>query len=142
MLNSGALYWLCVGGGTSGSAWREYEKIENVTDSDRSVVVHLPFSPSTETASNGRAALPFVIPSEVEGSAVPRTFPGNVFRQGAYGPAPTTREEQPERRDAYPYPYRWGPVPPNYTQAQTETECNPGEPWGIRAATGGSPPRA
>jgi hypothetical protein len=28
--------------------------------------------------SHGSAALPFVIPSEAEGSAVQRTFPGNV----------------------------------------------------------------
>jgi hypothetical protein len=33
------------------------------------------------TALHGSAALPFVIPSEAEGSAVPRTIPGNVFRQ-------------------------------------------------------------
>jgi hypothetical protein len=31
----------------------------------------------------GTTTLPFVIPSEAEGSAVPRTFPGNVFRQNA-----------------------------------------------------------
>jgi hypothetical protein len=33
------------------------------------------------TAFHGSVALPFVIPSEAEGSAVPRTTPGNVFRQ-------------------------------------------------------------
>jgi hypothetical protein len=31
------------------------------------------------TALHGSVALPFVIPSEAEGSAVPRTIPGNVF---------------------------------------------------------------
>jgi hypothetical protein len=31
------------------------------------------------TALDGSAALPFVIPSAAEGSAVPRTIPGNVF---------------------------------------------------------------
>jgi hypothetical protein len=31
------------------------------------------------TALHGSAALPFVIPSAAEGSAVPRTIPGNVF---------------------------------------------------------------
>jgi hypothetical protein len=31
----------------------------------------------------GSIALPFVIPSEAEGSAVPRTSPGNVFRQSS-----------------------------------------------------------
>jgi hypothetical protein len=30
------------------------------------------------TTSNESAALPFVIPSAAEGSAVPRTIPGNV----------------------------------------------------------------
>jgi hypothetical protein len=34
------------------------------------------------TAAEESAALPFVIPSAAEGSAVPRTFPGNVFREG------------------------------------------------------------
>jgi hypothetical protein len=33
------------------------------------------------TALPGSVALRFVIPRAVEGSAVPRTFPGNVFRQ-------------------------------------------------------------
>ena len=33
------------------------------------------------TALHGGVALPFVIPSEAEGSAVLRTIPGNVFRQ-------------------------------------------------------------
>ena len=37
------------------------------------------FCPST--ALDGSVALPFVIPSAAEGSAVPRTFPGNVFRR-------------------------------------------------------------
>jgi hypothetical protein len=32
---------------------------------------------------NGTVALSFVIPSEAEGSAVQRTFRGNVFRQSA-----------------------------------------------------------
>ncbi len=32
-------------------------------------------------ALHGSVALPFVIPSVAEGSAVSRTFPGNVFRQ-------------------------------------------------------------
>jgi hypothetical protein len=32
------------------------------------------------TVFDGNGALPFVIPSEAEGSAVPRTIPGNVFR--------------------------------------------------------------
>jgi hypothetical protein len=32
------------------------------------------------TAFHGSFTLPFVIPSEAERSAVPRTFPGNVFR--------------------------------------------------------------
>src|ERR1700677_2630520 len=31
------------------------------------------------TALHGSVALPFVIPSAAEGSAVPRTFAGNVF---------------------------------------------------------------
>jgi hypothetical protein len=31
------------------------------------------------TALHGSVALPFVIPSVAEGSAVPRTIPGNVF---------------------------------------------------------------
>jgi hypothetical protein len=35
------------------------------------------------TALPGSFALPFVIPTEAEGSAVPRTFHGNVFREGA-----------------------------------------------------------
>jgi hypothetical protein len=35
------------------------------------------------TALHGSVALPFVIPSAAEGSAVPRTFPGNDFRQSA-----------------------------------------------------------
>jgi hypothetical protein len=39
------------------------------------------------TALYGSAALPFVIPSAAEGSAVPRTFLGNVFRQSGHGPA-------------------------------------------------------
>ena len=30
---------------------------------------------------DGSAALPFVIPTEAEGSAVPRTSPGNFFQQ-------------------------------------------------------------
>jgi hypothetical protein len=30
-----------------------------------------------------KGPLSFVIPSEAEGSAVPRTLPGNVFRQSA-----------------------------------------------------------
>jgi hypothetical protein len=33
----------------------------------------------TATTLHGRVPLPFVIPSEAEGSAVPRTIPGNVF---------------------------------------------------------------
>jgi hypothetical protein len=33
------------------------------------------------TALHGGVALPFVIPSAAEGSAVPRTLRGNVFRQ-------------------------------------------------------------
>jgi hypothetical protein len=33
------------------------------------------------TTFYGTAALSFVIPSEAEGSAVPRTLRGNVFRQ-------------------------------------------------------------
>jgi hypothetical protein len=33
------------------------------------------------TTFYGTVALSFVIPSEAEGSAVPRTCPGNVFRQ-------------------------------------------------------------
>ena len=33
------------------------------------------------TALNGNSALPFVIPSEAEGSAVLQARPGNVFRQ-------------------------------------------------------------
>jgi hypothetical protein len=35
---------------------------------------------SRATALHGSVALPFVIPSVAEGSAVQRTFPGNVFR--------------------------------------------------------------
>jgi hypothetical protein len=31
------------------------------------------------TALHGSVALPFVIPSAAEGSAVQRTYPGNVF---------------------------------------------------------------
>jgi hypothetical protein len=37
------------------------------------------------TALYGSVALPFVIPSEAEGSAVPPTFPGNVFRESVPG---------------------------------------------------------
>jgi hypothetical protein len=37
------------------------------------------------TALHGSVALPFVIPSEAEGSAVLRTIPGNVFRQRNHG---------------------------------------------------------
>src|SRR5580698_7881091 len=37
------------------------------------------FSPATDL--HGSVALPFVIPSAAEGSAVPRTSRGNVFRQ-------------------------------------------------------------
>jgi hypothetical protein len=33
--------------------------------------------------SNGNVALPFVIPSATEGSAVPRTIPGNVIVSSA-----------------------------------------------------------
>ncbi len=33
------------------------------------------------TALHGNVALPFVIPTEVEGPAVQPTFTGNVFRQ-------------------------------------------------------------
>jgi hypothetical protein len=39
-------------------------------------------SPSAASKLNGSAFLPFVIPTEVEGSAVQRTSRGNVFRQG------------------------------------------------------------
>jgi hypothetical protein len=35
------------------------------------------------TTVHRKVALSFVIPSEAEGSAVPRTFPGNVFRPDA-----------------------------------------------------------
>jgi hypothetical protein len=35
----------------------------------------------SETTLHRKVALSFVIPSEAEGSAVPRTFLGNVFRQ-------------------------------------------------------------
>jgi hypothetical protein len=35
------------------------------------------------TTLHGSIALPFVIPSAAEGSAVPRTIPGNVFLQSA-----------------------------------------------------------
>jgi hypothetical protein len=37
------------------------------------------------TALHGSATLPFVIPSAAKGSAVPRTIPGNVFRQSVPG---------------------------------------------------------
>ena len=37
---------------------------------------------SVKNKNHGSVDLPFVIPSEAEGSAVPRTFRGNVFRQG------------------------------------------------------------
>jgi hypothetical protein len=43
------------------------------------------FGPATTLC--GTADLSFVIPSEAEGSAVPRTFRGNVFRQSAHWPA-------------------------------------------------------
>ena len=33
-------------------------------------------------------------PSAVEGSAVPRTSPGNVFRQSSHGPGPTLGDEK------------------------------------------------
>jgi len=41
------------------------------------------FSPATSLY--GSLAFPFVIPSEAEGSAVPRTIPGNVFRTARAG---------------------------------------------------------
>ena len=37
---------------------------------------------SPATAFHGATTLPFVIPSEAEGSAALRTFRGNVLRQG------------------------------------------------------------
>jgi hypothetical protein len=43
-------------------------------------------------------ALSFVIPSEAEGSAVPRTFPGNVFRQSVPGFPATLHWTRPRVR--------------------------------------------
>jgi hypothetical protein len=40
------------------------------------------------TTVHGSVALPFVIPNEAEGSAVPQTIPGNVFRQRSCLPPP------------------------------------------------------
>jgi hypothetical protein len=37
--------------------------------------------PPSEAAFHRKVVLSFVIPSEAKGSAVPRTFPGNIFRQ-------------------------------------------------------------
>jgi hypothetical protein len=49
------------------------------------------FYPST--ALHGSVAFPFVIPSEAEGSAVPRTIPGNMFfGRGIMGLRPTQDE--------------------------------------------------
>jgi hypothetical protein len=38
----------------------------------------------TTITPNGSATLPFVIPSEAEGSAVLRTIPGNVFDRAQF----------------------------------------------------------
>jgi hypothetical protein len=46
----------------------------------------------------GTVALSFVIPSEAEGSAVLRTFRGNVFRQSAPGFPATLHWERPRVR--------------------------------------------
>jgi hypothetical protein len=45
-------------------------------------------SPSAASKLNGSAFLPFVIPTEVEGSAVQRTSRGNGFRLAESWPAP------------------------------------------------------
>jgi len=51
---------------------------------DRAVANGSPTSTTVLSLDNGplpfNNPLLFVIPSEAEGSAVPRTFPGNVFR--------------------------------------------------------------
>jgi len=48
------------------------------------------------TALHGSVALPFVIPSEAEGPAVPRTTPGYVFdrgqRSGFFAPMPMIKD--------------------------------------------------
>ena len=48
------------------------------------------------TTLSGTDTLSFVIPSEAEGSAVPRTFRGNVFRQSVPG-FPATRHWKRQR---------------------------------------------
>jgi hypothetical protein len=50
------------------------------------------------TALHGSVALPFVIPTAVEGSAVQPTFTGNVFRQIAPGFYTTRHRQQPRVR--------------------------------------------
>jgi hypothetical protein len=50
------------------------------------------------TAFHRKVALSFVIPSEAEGSAVPRTFPGNVFRQSVPGFPATQHRTWPRVR--------------------------------------------
>jgi hypothetical protein len=51
---------------------------------------NLRLCPSPIAAAKVSGTLPFVIPSEAEGSAVQRTFRGNVFRQNVPG-FPVTR---------------------------------------------------
>jgi hypothetical protein len=62
------------------------------------------------TTLYGTVALSFVIPSEAEGSAVPRTLPGNVFRQRNHGPCgppkimKNTSVRQPLFMERLPFP--------------------------------------
>jgi hypothetical protein len=47
---------------------------------DDKSVAQVNLSSTQRPLSHGSVSLLFVIPSEAEGSAVPRAFPGNVFR--------------------------------------------------------------
>jgi hypothetical protein len=66
---------------------RKIEKVTGSQDDDLVVTAGPPkemkntFCPATRL--HGIVALPFVIPSGAEGSAVLRTFPGNVFDERA-----------------------------------------------------------
>jgi hypothetical protein len=59
---------------TQGKTGLEWATPPLVVDEESGVSNSIPTTPL-----HGSTALPFVIPSEVEGSAVPRTIPGNVF---------------------------------------------------------------
>jgi hypothetical protein len=54
--------------------------------------------PGPATTLYRTVALPFVIPSEAEGSAVPRTFRGNVFRPSVPGFPATQHWTRPRVR--------------------------------------------